>query len=61
MQYVIGALIVAAVVALYIWSYSANQKTAKPEGCELPEGTGCATCGSSGACSVRPKSETHAK
>jgi hypothetical protein len=61
MPYVIGALISVAVIALYIVSYSANQKTDAPDGCEIPEGTGCSTCGSSGACGVRPKKETHVK
>ncbi|MCK7487444.1 MAG: uracil-DNA glycosylase [Bacillus subtilis] len=57
MPYVIGALISGrGRGALHRRVTRANQKTDVPEGCETArKAPGCATCGSSGACAVRPK------
>jgi len=41
LEYIIAALVIVAVVGIYVWSYSLNQKTEKPEGCEEVSCSGC--------------------
>ncbi|MGE4572545.1 MAG: hypothetical protein AB7E09_07365 [Candidatus Izemoplasmatales bacterium] len=49
MEIVYGILIIVAIVGLYFWSYSANEKCDKPEGAEDLE---CKSCHAS-HCSSR--------
>lgn len=62
MPYVIAAAVLAALVVIYVITYRLNEKTAIPEGCELPEGfSGCGGC-KSATCAARraPRSDGHA-
>jgi hypothetical protein len=58
MPYVIGVLVVVAVVVLYVVSYTANEKTKAPEGCALPaDFKGCGSCSTNSSCSLHKKIE----
>ncbi len=39
--YVIAIGTIVLIVVIYVWSYSLNEKTEKPEGCEDLECSGC--------------------
>ena len=60
MPFVIGTLLVIGVVVLYVVSFSLNEKTKAPEGCDLPDDfSGCGSCSSNGSCHApRKKIET---
>jgi len=58
MPYVVAAVVVAALFALYVISYKLNEKTKVPEGCEFPEGfEGCGGCKSATCAARRPAGE----
>lgn len=40
-EYVIAIAVIVVIVFLYIFTYSLNEKTDKPEGCEDLECTSC--------------------
>ena len=41
MEYIIAGIIIVVLVGLYVWSYTLNDKTEKPEGCEDLSCSGC--------------------
>jgi hypothetical protein len=41
LEYIIGVVIIVAVIGIYVWTYSLNQKIEKPEGCEEVSCSGC--------------------
>lgn len=62
MPYVIGTLIVVALVVLYVVSFSLNAKTKTPEGCEVAEDFhGCGSCATNASCGLRVKQKIETK
>ena len=60
MPYIIGGLVLAALIIVYVVVYKLNAKTAVPEGCEnIATFSGCAACANEG-CGVRkgPEAKT---
>jgi hypothetical protein len=41
LEYIIAIVIILIIVGLYVWSYTLNEKTEKPEGCEDISCSGC--------------------